>query len=1601
MFSKKIKYFKLFKRIIVIGIILFIIPFSVYIPFVQNIIIDKIETNIAEQLDSKVEIKEFGLSFWADIYLKNVKITKDTDTLLSIDKILIDIKLKPLLSNKVIVDNLEINGLNTDIFKLIPETDTTDTNVGTDTITGTEPWQIAVKNIAINNSFIVINDSAMNIFMDINVGELSVNNFALELDTFAIKAEYAFVKNSKVSYISHYNPNEEIDTSATDFILEITNADIENSSFYYNDDLMNFKTGGEKIIATDFYLSVADEITSFTNGKLNSSYFNLVFVNDTIDTLESDIDWIVQAKLVDLKNNSFTYDIAYLPENKNEFDYNHIHFSNIYTSTDDLYWSFNKISGKLNSLSLNENNKLKIESASGELYVDNQDLSLKQLKIKTDKSNISLDCNMGYYVYNWEFSDKKSIDISLNYEASDWGDIEYFAKESLTQIPNIDKIKNKKILFNTEANGSVDEITTKINIAYNDNVFLSTEGTALNITNIDSLEYNFNINKLVLSKQIVSILTDDKSSKKYIPTLSLIKGDISGTINKTNFIGSLNSSYGHQNIVLKSDITDSLPKLYAKINGNIVAKNFGNINIETAKIDCNLKGDDLSNLFLEADINLAGISIDTLKYDSLKLEAKLEDKEYIIEIISTDKFADFTFNSNGTIKDSVINSHSNFVINNYAMHENGLVSFPLDLKMTSKIDLIYDLNNSDTKLNADIINLSTTDSLGINSVEELTIEFALNNNNSKFKLLSDNNIIKANVYGSLDTLIKNYNKYIDIILLEKDNEKINSLYFPNFIFYADIKKPYEIIGKNFAEILPHYSEVVIKSNFNNSKNKSFNLNLSLPDLEYLDNKFDSTTINIEGDKDGFDYKLISSILIDSMINTKITLSGDYKHNELFTHLNLSDKTKSSNFFNIKLHSKQTDLGYNVKIINDSLILISNLWNIAENNSFDITKNDFVASNILLTRNNKEISLQTDTIKNDIKLLLKNIDLSVFNSILNNDSLLAGNANINTSVSYQNDIKNIRLTAQIDTFKYNNLEIGDINIDKAVLNERYFVFDTRLKSHKDSAKFNGIINLTNKETISIKAQVSSFDLNIFNDIFDDYLYDVSGSLNSDLNISGTIKKPNFSGFIKFNNSEFGFVDLNETFTINNEKLIFDNDIINPDLLQITDRNGNKTHFSGNIQYTNNEIIFNKFALKSDAIELMNSEYNENEPVYGLIKSKLDIRIDGPIDNLNSNAKIILDYPTEINYVFPEDISVGSNDDIVNFAKIDTLNLIDSLSKNIKTEYKNRLKMFKDLDAELIIKDGCKFNLYFDKSMDNFFNVKVKGNVKYVINNNIPKTYGSIDILEGKMTYSMPMVTMDKLTIEDGSYIQIMNNIDNPFISVNASTKIWASTGGLIDDYNKNLEITVFMYMRGKLDNLVVQFDVSPTTSDPLVSSKISQLSNKERSLNAINLLVRGEFATTQNSSGINLDSYVSSIIATGLNKVISDRIKFVDMNFDMKSFNNTNSAGTKESQSNMFFNVQKGFYNDRLRFKYSSNITTTTSTNSSQENGLTPVNQYTQRNFFIEYDINKSGRFQGVLFRKDSYEDILEGEIISTGGGLKLRKTYNSFGDIFKFGGDKK
>jgi len=49
---------------------------------------------------------------------------------------------------------------------------------------------------------------------------------------------------------------------------------------------------------------------------------------------------------------------------------------------------------------------------------------------------------------------------------------------------------------------------------------------------------------------------------------------------------------------------------------------------------------------------------------------------------------------------------------------------------------------------------------------------------------------------------------------------------------------------------------------------------------------------------------------------------------------------------------------------------------------------------------------------------------------------------------------------------------------------------------------------------------------------------------------------------------------------------------------------------------------------------------------------------------------------------------------------------------------------------------------------------------------------------------------------------------------------------------------------------------------------------------------------------------------------------------------------------------------------------------------------------MEVKITRDGVLRGVFFRKNQYEGLLEGEVIETGGGIRLRKDFYSIGDIF-------
>jgi hypothetical protein len=417
-----------------------------------------------------------------------------------------------------------------------------------------------------------------------------------------------------------------------------------------------------------------------------------------------------------------------------------------------------------------------------------------------------------------------------------------------------------------------------------------------------------------------------------------------------------------------------------------------------------------------------------------------------------------------------------------------------------------------------------------------------------------------------------------------------------------------------------------------------------------------------------------------------------------------------------------------------------------------------------------------------------------------------------------------------------------------------------------------------------------------------------------------------------------------------------------------------------------------------MEIMNSTEKDSDLLFGLLKAQADIEIKGTPDNMKVNANVDIDKSTDVTYVFPDYLYVNDNSGVVSFRKYsyDTLAVKEIPEEGVFYT----LNSFRDVKLKVDIENGARFKLFFDKGGSDFLDAAISGSANYTVIEGNTGISGMFNVEDGKLHYSIPLVTVEDFDIEPGSYFTMSNDIYNPHLNIIASAKVRASTNGLMSGYNKVMTFKVLLYMVGDLDNIKLSFDISTETDDAMVSARLAQLTERERNVNALNLLVRGAFVISIHSDGAGsttmLDSQVDKFYTSQLNHLISDNVKFVDLRFDVQSFRDYNSSGGQVFRRNYYYNIGKSFIHDRVRINYQGSLGISTETNADQINS-----SFVQNELEVEVKITKDGTYRGVLFRKDRYEGLMEGEVLETGGGIRIKKSFYSLKDMFTRDEEKK
>ena len=1554
----------------------------------------------------KTSIGYLDLEFPKLIVVDDLLFSKqENDTILYAGEIGINIAILPLLSKKIVIRKFSLNNTSGDLHRLIENISSSDSTQESENKQKSQ-WDLVVHKIRISNTHLSLNDAETGFDLDMNIGSLGVRIGKISKELSDISVKELKLENTKIKILLYQGSDTLIkDKSDSDFetILATKLLILKNVTFdLKNDDGMEIGVQTGYFQALKSHVDVYNSTVSSKNILIKDTHCQFSdiesFNNDSLQSESSDMDgretmWNISGELLKMEDSGFSYDIKNSADHEHGFNPDHVNFIDGNAVIKNYNINGYEQSVEIDQFSLNESHGFSIKSLHASIDSKEGISKVDDFTLRTENSDISIDLFAAFNPFYIDLKADDQLQLELISNFNNLKDIYYF----YPALDSMESIKKTVIDSPLSLSFKIEGIENDLDIEYLDISILDStkitfSGNLKNSISRDDLIVDIrDINVQTSKTDIVTLLpTTDSLNPLFFPDYLLISGDFIGSKASQNFSGSIKSNVGEIEIKDISVIQNDQSNYSADLLFDLHDLNkLNELEIEsfngTLKANYKGKGTFASTAFLD-------LKVDSLKYQNynfqdFSINGEIEKGEFDVNINSNDENFNFSLLSNGNIQENEKHLSSEIIIKNVDLNVLKAIKKPLKFNGRSIIELsVIDTNYY--SLEADISSLNLFHNDSIYPIHPIDITFETDDKQTLLDLNSD--LLKIHFYTGSD-IEKTLNIYSTLadqyFNCDQYNEK--SLALSDFNLALKIEDP-ESIEKVFFSDLPSFSSLELKSTYANNDDL-LSIELEITDLSDRSFFADTLLFNVSGNSEDLDFNLLSSIDLNQSLKGSASLYGKIKCTDLTANLSYKDLASEEVIFISTLIKKEKD-DYLISIKSDSLILAYDSWNINPANKITINDANIDFEEFQLLRANQEIAIQNKQSNDGFTLAIKQYELGRFQQLLEHDTIIEGivDAQIDFS-TIQTDLS-IEGKLSIDDLKFQGIEIGKADLRSFSFTKDKIDADIEVTGDNIELTLDGSYLLDkDKNNLSAKLIFEKLAIDQLNYLLEDKIYDAQGELKGEIDIEGTINAPVLNGNVIFEDAAIGIIYLNEVFEIGNERIDLVGDVVKFNDFTMTNQLKESFKINGNIYLGKEKKYYSDLIISIDPIELMNTKKHnkgKNEMIYGLLKTEGNIHISGTPEKLSTNAIVTIDKTTDLTYTFPENLIVADNDGIVRF-----VSAVEDTAKefNVPEHPFFSLASFKTIDTKVIVEKGTKFNLFFQELSNNMLEASISGSVNYHLKDDVSQTSGRITIDEGNLVYSLPLITAKKYKIEPGSYFSIADELYNPEIHFKASTTIRASTETLIADYKKVMSFKVYLIMEGELDDIHLSFDIDTDTGDPIVSGKLNQLTEKERNINALNLLIRGAFIISvggpSEGSATMLNSQIDKFYAEFLNALVSENIAFVDLNFDVQSYRDYSETGDKSNVRKYYYTVGKSFLHDRARVTYTGSVDVL----DNKEN----VNAtFEQSHLEAEIKLDKKGTFNALLFRKNNYEGLLEGEIIATGGGFRIKKNYYSFKDIF-------
>ncbi len=1615
----------------------------IQIPAIQNKIVHYATSFVSNKTHTRVEIKNISISFPKSVVIEGLFLDDlRKDTLLYAGRIKINIALYALISSKISISSVTLDGVNLNLYNtgidsvfnynfLLTAFSDTSAKAKSSPPT-TSKWTISVGAVSLNNirlhyndAFAGMNVSAKLVSAQLKMDQLDLAKSLYDVDELLVEKLDANVRITKTSTAAVNNPDAILPRISANIIR------INHSTVSYTDSIARQSV---MAVINRFELNkgsvdLQNELVTF--GKLSLSKSEIQY--NTIDTTyysdstiaiavaTSSGNWKVKAKSIYLDDNTLSYQVNNKPETKHVFDVYHLVYKHLTLDAADFSYSSDTTRISIKKFSATDQNNFSITGFETYFSMDRHSITAKNLKAATSHSSIIADLKINYSSLE---SLKDSIpylvlDLNLAEVSIQNADVLYFSPQLGKQ--EFFKNSTNKTFISGIVQGPVNNLAGKnISIKTGIGTILKTDFRISGLPDAETAYYAFPNLKLVTGKTDIAMMAGPSAIPKSIalPASIVLQVAFKGKLKSFEATLGLGSSFGSANAFVTIDKNENF-----RSNLSLTGFDLGQLLKDTAvfgpvSLTASTTGHSLDTKTIQAKINaeVSQVYLNRYTYHNLTVDGNIRGQQFEGKINLNDKNAEFAFD--GLVNLNPGQEKYAFRLDVQGANLQKLYFSKEDIRigLAASVDLkgssVNNVNGRAAISSMVIVKgdkVYKLDSVLIASVNE-TKKSELNISSALIGVKYSGTISPFRLPVELNRFVNNYFRFTDSIPLQKQGEQ------SDFTFEIQLHN-HPVLSQVLLPQLKEFEPGIIRGSFDSEKN-SLTLNATMKKIVYGTTEVNDLVLDVNSDPGAVNYKLSSTSVSNSQIKfDNFLLEGKLAENTLFANLSSIGDNLDKKLV-IRSQVTRNKSNYRLTLDPKDFFLMNKSWDIAADNYIEFGKDGFLIHKFYISSAESRINVASvhDRFNDDLNIEVKNFKLDDLSRIIEKDtSLIKGLVNGNVLLKRVNNTYGIIADARISSLFVREVPIGDLTVKADNPTAGRFDIDVNLSGTDNNFTVKGyFIPNGGDNSLNIVAAIQSLSMKTVQAFSMGQITEAAGTLQGNLHIRGAATTPEITGELVFNDAFITPAILNNRLELKHETVQLKVDGIYFNSFTLIDSKNNTATIDGSVKMKQFKDFVFDMQVNTKDFQLFNTTAKDNKEFFGrmVIDSRIDIK--GPMTLPVIVAKIKMKKGSNFTFAVQEDkLTTDRGEGVVEFE--DSLRMNSILyNSGTKAVAKSGFTGF-DLSSVIEIDKEATLRLLMDPASTDSLVVRGEAALSFTMDRSGKMSLtGAYNLSDGSYLVSLQSVIKKKFDIIPGSTIIWNGDPLDAEISINATYSVRASPIDLVADqmsglsevdkrgYKQKYPFLVLLKLRGEILHPEISFAIQLPPQDKgilggAVDAKLNMLNEDPSALNkqVFALLVLGRFIQenpllTDANSGAStvVRATVGKFLSTQLNQLSSKVVPGVELNFDIQSYDDY-TTGQAAGRTQVEVGLKKQLFSERLSVQVGGTVDV--EGKMAQQNSASDIFS----DVIIEYKLVEDGRYRVKGFRQSLYEGAIEGQIVETGFGISYVRDFNKWKDLFR------